>query len=115
MWAGAPKSDAGERTVALDADTVTDMTAWRKEQDTEKQAAGVVREPGEQTELISLIPRGVCLYKAAFSPGTPDIVIIAAVEAALTRPAPARPGRDRAGHRPPAHPRRKPVTCDDDR
>ena len=37
---GAPKSDAGERTVALDADTVTDMTAWRQEQDKEKQAAG---------------------------------------------------------------------------
>jgi integrase len=37
---GAPKSDAGERTIALDADTVTDMTIWRQEQDTEKQAAG---------------------------------------------------------------------------
>ena len=37
---GAPKSDAGERTVALDADTVTDMTIWRQEQDKEKQAAG---------------------------------------------------------------------------
>jgi integrase len=37
---GAPKSDAGERTVALDADTVTDMTRWRREQDKERQAAG---------------------------------------------------------------------------
>ena len=37
---GAPKSDAGERTVALDADTVTDMAAWRQEQDKEKEAAG---------------------------------------------------------------------------
>ena len=37
---GAPKSDAGERTVALDADTVTDMTIWRQEQDKEKEAAG---------------------------------------------------------------------------
>jgi integrase len=37
---GAPKSDAGERTVALDAVTVTDMTTWRREQDKEKEAAG---------------------------------------------------------------------------
>ena len=37
---GAPKSDAGERTVALDAETVTDLAACRKEQDTEKEAAG---------------------------------------------------------------------------
>jgi integrase len=37
---GAPKSDAGERTVALDADTVTDMTRWREEQDQEEEAAG---------------------------------------------------------------------------
>ena len=37
---GVPKSDAGERTVALDADTVTDMTAWRREQAREKEAAG---------------------------------------------------------------------------
>ena len=36
---GVPKSDAGERTVALDADTVTDLATWRQEQDTEKQAA----------------------------------------------------------------------------
>jgi len=37
---GVPKSDAGERTVALDTDTVTDLAAWRREQDIEKQAAG---------------------------------------------------------------------------
>ena len=37
---GAPKSDAGERTVALDADTITDITRWRKEHDKEKEAAG---------------------------------------------------------------------------
>jgi integrase len=37
---GAPKSDAGERTVALDADTVTDMSIWRQEQDKEEEAAG---------------------------------------------------------------------------
>jgi integrase len=37
---GVPKSDAGERTVALDADTVTDIATWRREQDQDKQAAG---------------------------------------------------------------------------
>jgi integrase len=37
---GAPKSDAGERTVALDNDTVTEIRAWRHEQDKEKEAAG---------------------------------------------------------------------------
>ncbi|MGO9782543.1 MAG: tyrosine-type recombinase/integrase [Streptosporangiaceae bacterium] len=37
---GAPKSDAGERTIALDADTVTDMRGWRREQDKEREAAG---------------------------------------------------------------------------
>jgi hypothetical protein len=43
----------------------------------------VVREPEEQTQLICLAPRSACLYQAAFSLGTPDAVIIAAVEAAL--------------------------------
>jgi integrase len=37
---GAPKSDAGERTIALDADTVTDIGTWRGEQDAEREAAG---------------------------------------------------------------------------
>ena len=37
---GVPKSDAGERTVALDAETVTDLALWRKEQDQEEEAAG---------------------------------------------------------------------------
>jgi len=36
---GAPKSDAGERTVALDAETVADLAAWRQEQDKEQEAA----------------------------------------------------------------------------
>ena len=39
---GVPKSDAGERTIALDADTVADIAAWRGEQDKEKEAAGDV-------------------------------------------------------------------------
>jgi integrase len=37
---GAPKSDAGERTIALDTDTVADIARWRREQDQEEQAAG---------------------------------------------------------------------------
>ena len=61
----------------------------------------VVREPEEQTQLICLTPRSACVYQAAFSLGTPDAVIIAAVEAALS-PAPPQaagtgPGRPRAG------------------
>jgi hypothetical protein len=53
------------------------------DRDTRQGIIRVVREPGEQTELICLTPRSICLYKAAFSPGTPDAVIIAATEAAL--------------------------------
>jgi integrase len=37
---GVPKSDAGERTVALDSDTVADIATWRQEQDKEREAAG---------------------------------------------------------------------------
>jgi integrase len=37
---GAPKSDAGERTIALDADTVTDIRGWRVKQDQERETAG---------------------------------------------------------------------------
>jgi hypothetical protein len=43
----------------------------------------VVREHGEHTQLIFLTPRSGCVYQAAFSLGTPDAVIIAAVQAAL--------------------------------
>jgi hypothetical protein len=61
----------------------------------------VVREPEGQTQLICLAPRSACVYQAVFSLGTPDAVIIAAVEAALT-PAPPQaagtgPGRPPAG------------------
>jgi integrase len=35
---GAPKSDAGERTVALDAAAIADIARWRREQD--REAAG---------------------------------------------------------------------------
>jgi len=36
---GAPKSDAGERSIALDTETVTDIARWRREQDKEREAA----------------------------------------------------------------------------
>jgi hypothetical protein len=67
----------------------------------------VVREHGEQTQLICLAPHSVCLYNAAFSPGTPDAVIIAALEAALSRPRPRRPAPAQAGPGPAGHARRK--------
>jgi hypothetical protein len=43
----------------------------------------VVSEPEEETQLITLDPHSACLYKVTFHVGTPDAVIIAAVEAAL--------------------------------
>ena len=77
----------------------------------------VVREPEEQTQLICLAPRSVCVYQAVFSLGTPGAVIIAAVEAAAEPSPRAAGGRapDRADHGP-AHGarRRKAVTGDDD-
>ncbi len=75
------------------------------DRDTGQHIIRIVRESGEQTELICLTLRGVCLYKAAFCPGTPDAVIIAAIKA--TAPRPARPGPDQAGHRPAARARTK--------
>jgi len=65
---------------------------------TGQQTVRVLHEPGETTLLYCLAPRSACLYEAVFSPGTPDTVIIAAIEAALRppRPASARPGRRRA-------------------
>jgi hypothetical protein len=61
----------------------------------------VVCGPEEETQLIALAPHGASLYKAMFYAGTPDAVIIAAVEAALTlsRPEPAArsgPARQRS-------------------
>jgi hypothetical protein len=56
--------------------------------DTGRGIIRVVFEPGEETQLISLAPASICQYKVLFSPGTPDTVIIAALEAALT---PCRP------------------------
>ena len=74
--------------------------AWL-DRDTGQQIIRVLHEPGETTLLYCLDPRGGCLYEARFSPGTPDAVIIAAIEAALSPPrlgaASAGPGRPRAG------------------
>ena len=46
----------------------------------------VVCEPGEETQLISLSPAIGCRYKVMFYTGTPDAVVIAAVQAALRLP-----------------------------
>jgi hypothetical protein len=53
----------------------------------------VVDEHGEETYLIALTPRGACLYKDYFSPGTPHGVIIAAIEAALILGQPSQDGQ----------------------
>jgi hypothetical protein len=66
------------------------------DRDTGQQIIRIVREPGEETLLICLSPRSVCLYEAMFSPGTPDAVIIAVLETALSPP-PAQAGRRQAG------------------
>ena len=60
------------------------------------QSIRVLHEPGETTVLYCLGSRG-CLYEAVFSPGAPDAVITAAVEAALGPPSPqASRGHNRA-------------------
>ena len=58
------------------------------DRDTGQQIIRVLHEPGETTLLHCLTPRSVCLYEAVFSPGTPDAVITAAIEAALSPPPP---------------------------
>ena len=55
---------------------------------TRQQLVRVLHEPGETTLLYCLLSRGWCLYEAVFSPGTPDAVITAAIEAALSTPPP---------------------------
>ena len=62
---------------------------------TGQQTVRVLHEPGETTLLYCLAPRSVCLYEAVFSPGTPDAVITAAIEAALSPPPPGQAGRGR--------------------
>ena len=54
-----------------------------------QQVVRILHEPGETTLLYCLAPRSVCLYEAVFSPGTPDAVITAAIQAALSSSPPA--------------------------
>jgi hypothetical protein len=67
---------------------------------TGQQTVRVLHEPGETTLLYCLHSHRGCLYEAVFSPGTPDAVITAAIEAALSPPvtglAGPRPDRSRA-------------------
>jgi hypothetical protein len=74
-------------------------SAWL-DRNTGQQIIRVLYEPGGTTLLFCLGPHRSCLYEAVFSPGTPETVIIAAIEAALSppRPRPARagPGRSQA-------------------
>jgi hypothetical protein len=62
------------------------------DRDTGQQIIRVLHEPGEATLLYCLDPHSVCRYEAVFGPGTPDAVIIAAIEAVLSPP-PPKPGR----------------------
>ncbi len=55
---------------------------------TAQQVVRILHEPGETTLLYCLTPHSACLYEAVFSPGTPDAVITAAIEAALSPPPP---------------------------
>jgi integrase len=59
---GPPKSDAGERQVALDADTVADIRAWRTEQDQERREAG---DGWTDTGFEFTSPDGTALHPAA--------------------------------------------------
>ena len=85
--------------------------AWL-DRDTGQQITRVLHEPGETTWLYCLDPRRGCLYEARFSPGTPDAVIIAAIEAALKL---SSPRAAKAGHGPASRVRKEAVTGDDDR
>ena len=53
---------------------------------TGQQTVRVLHEPGETAFMYCLESRGGCLYEARFSPGTPNAVITAAIEAALSPP-----------------------------
>lgn len=52
----------------------------------------VVWDGEEETQVIALTLRGVGLYKAVLSPGTPEPVITAVIEAALAQAQAAAPG-----------------------
>jgi hypothetical protein len=100
MTSSSQPSDLGQYLARRGFAPNSGTPAWL-DLSTGQQVVRVLHEPGETTLLYCLAPRSVCLYEAVFSPGCPDTVIIAAIEAALRppRPAPAsaRPGRPRAG------------------
>lgn len=87
------------------------------DRDTGQRVIRVLHEPGEETRLYCLDPHSVCRYEARFSPGTPDTVITAAIDAALSPPSAATGQRrpDQASPGPAAHTRRKGATRDDNR
>jgi hypothetical protein len=70
--------------------------------DTGQQTIRVLHEPGQTALPYCLDPHRGRLYEAVFRPGTPDAVIIAAIEAALS-PSPPQAGRGQSrqatGHR----------------
>jgi hypothetical protein len=74
-------------------------SAWL-DRDTGQQIIRVHHDPGEATLLYCLTPNTVCPYEAVFSPGTPDAIIIAAVQTALQHiPPQTGPGIVQTGHR----------------
>ena len=64
-------------------------TAWL-DRDTGQQIIRVLCQPGETAWLYCLDPDRGCLYEVRFSPGIPDAVIIAVIEAASSSPLPAQ-------------------------
>lgn len=66
--------------------------AWFDRADADRIIRVVDEHGGGETYLIALTPRGVCLYKDYFSPGTPRGVIIAAIEAVLAAGQPPQDG-----------------------
>lgn len=80
---------------------------------TGQQTVRVLHEPGETTLLYCLDAHSVCLYGAVFSPGTPDAVITATIDAALSPP-PPQTGQRRARQATGQRGTREEVTRDDD-
>jgi len=70
------------------------------ERGTGQQTVRVLHEPGEATLLYCLDAHSVCLYEAVFSPGTPDTVITAAIDAALSPPPPGQRSARKEGSDP---------------
>jgi integrase len=71
---GAPKSDAGERQVALDADTVADIRAHRQRQQKEKEEAG---EDWTDSGFEFTSPDGTSLHPAAVTDAFEQIAYLA--------------------------------------